>query len=123
MPKDTKQYESYAEVKARLDEIVEAVKNDDLPLDDALDLYEEAVTLGLRVSDMLEDDIDEAEGIDDDGESVEASAVEEGAGASEADEADEAVAASGISDAPAASAGEGAGESPSEPSENAGENA
>lgn len=54
-----KQYETYAEVKARLDEIVEAVKDDSLPLDDALDLYEEAVSLGLRVSDMLEDDIED----------------------------------------------------------------
>lgn len=56
---DKKEYNSYAEVKARLDEIVAAVSDDDLPLDDALDLYEEAVSLGLRVSDMLEDDIDE----------------------------------------------------------------
>ena len=42
--------ESFEEVKRRLDEIVDAVADDDLPLDDALKLYEEAVQLGLRVS-------------------------------------------------------------------------
>lgn len=67
------QYETYAQVKARLDEIVEAVKDENLPLDDALDLYEEAVTLGLRVSDMLEDDVEEGT----------ESATDEGAGAGE----------------------------------------
>ena len=49
---------SFAEVKTRLDEIVEAVNDDNLPLDDALALYEEAVNLGLRASDLLEADID-----------------------------------------------------------------
>lgn len=38
--------ESFEEVKKRLDEIVDAVADDDLPLDDALKLYEEAVQLG-----------------------------------------------------------------------------
>lgn len=42
--------ESFEEVKRRLDEIVDAVADDDLPLDDALKLYEEAVQLGLRAS-------------------------------------------------------------------------
>ena len=50
--------ETFDAVKARLDAIVEAVSDDDLPLDDALALYEEAVTLGLRASDLLEADID-----------------------------------------------------------------
>ena len=49
---------SFAEVKTRLDEIVEAVNDDNLPLDDALALYEEAVNLGLRASNLLEADID-----------------------------------------------------------------
>lgn len=48
------QEQDFAAVKARLDEIVQAVSDDSLPLDDALALYEEAVTLGLRVSDLLE---------------------------------------------------------------------
>lgn len=44
-------------IKTRLEEIVEAVSDESIPLDDALDLYEEAVELGMRVSDVLEDDI------------------------------------------------------------------
>lgn len=65
MAADVKNYETYADVKARLDEIVEAVKDDNLPLDDVLDLYEEAVSLGLRVSDMLEDDIEDEDELED----------------------------------------------------------
>lgn len=53
-------YGSFEELKSRLDEIVEAVNDKDLPLDQALSLYEEAVGLGLRASDLLEQDIDEA---------------------------------------------------------------
>lgn len=52
------QEQDFASVKARLDEIVEAVSDSELPLDDALELYEEAVTLGLRVSDLLEEGVD-----------------------------------------------------------------
>ncbi len=53
-PKD-----SFESLKSRLDEIVEAVSDDSLPLDEALTLYEEAVGLGLRASDLLEEGIDE----------------------------------------------------------------
>lgn len=49
---------SFEEVKARLDEIVEAVSDEELPLDDALKLYEEAVQLGLAASSLLEENID-----------------------------------------------------------------
>ena len=52
-------YESFESVQGRLDEIVDAVGNDDLSLDEALNLYEEAVGLGLRASDLLEEGIDE----------------------------------------------------------------
>jgi exodeoxyribonuclease VII small subunit len=48
---------TYQEVKARLDEIVEAVQDEGLPLSSAIDLYEEAVSLGMRLSGMLEQDI------------------------------------------------------------------
>ena len=41
-------YGSFEELKSRLDEIVEAVNDKDLPLDQALSLYEEAVGLGTR---------------------------------------------------------------------------
>ena len=60
-------YETFEALKARLDEIVEAVGDENLPLDDALDLYEEAVALGMRASDLLEVGIsldDSAEGQD-----------------------------------------------------------
>ena len=51
-------YETFEAVKERLDEIVDAVGSSDLPLDDALALYEEAVGLGLRASNLLETDIE-----------------------------------------------------------------
>lgn len=45
-------------VKKRLAEIADAVDDEGLSLDDALDLYEEAVSLGLQASDLLEVGID-----------------------------------------------------------------
>lgn len=41
-------------VRKRLEEIVREVDDDDISLDDALDLYEEAVKLGLQASSLLE---------------------------------------------------------------------
>ncbi len=51
-------YDTFEAVKSRLDQIVDAVGNEELPLDDALALYEEAVGLGLRASDLLEENIE-----------------------------------------------------------------
>lgn len=51
--------ESFNEVKIRLDEIVEAVNDENISLDDALGLYEEAVKLGIRATSLLEEDIDQ----------------------------------------------------------------
>ena len=48
---------SFDALKARLDEIVELVSDDSMPLEEALSLYEEAVGLGLKASNMLEADI------------------------------------------------------------------
>ncbi len=48
---------SFDSLKARLDEIVELVSDESMPLEDALSLYEEAVGLGLKASSMLEADI------------------------------------------------------------------
>lgn len=48
---------TFDSLKARLDEIVELVSDDTMPLEDALSLYEEAVGLGLKASNMLEADI------------------------------------------------------------------
>ena len=50
--------QDFEAIKTRLEEIVEAVSDESIPLDEALDLYEEAVELGMRVSDVLEDDIE-----------------------------------------------------------------
>ena len=48
------QQPDFASVKTRLAEIADAVDDEALSLDDALDLYEEAVALGLKASDLLE---------------------------------------------------------------------
>ena len=50
--------EDFEAIKLRLEEIVTAVSDESIPLDDALDLYEEAVELGMRISDVLEDGIE-----------------------------------------------------------------
>ena len=54
----SKDYDTFEALQSRLDEIVEAVGDESLPLDDALALYEEAVNLGLRGSDLLEENIE-----------------------------------------------------------------
>lgn len=64
-------YESFDQVKARLDEIVDAVGSSEMPLDEALSLYEEAVGLGLRASELLEENIEARDAEDE---------VEDGAG-------------------------------------------
>ena len=57
MANKASEYTDFASVKQRLDEIVQAVSDDEMPLDEALDLYEEAVALGMRASDLLEEGI------------------------------------------------------------------
>ena len=71
-------YDSFEAVKSRLEEIVDAVSSDELAL------YEEAVGLGLRASDLLEENIEAQQGVEEAGErsaesSDEASAQETGA--------------------------------------------
>ena len=48
---------TFENVKERLDEIVDAVNDESISLDDALDLYEEAVKLGMQASTLLEEGI------------------------------------------------------------------
>lgn len=48
---------SFEELRIRLDEIVEAVSDEALPLEEALDLYEEAVGIGLQASRIMEEGI------------------------------------------------------------------
>lgn len=47
----------FSAAKARLEEIADAVGSDDLSLDDALDLFEEAVALGLQVGNLVDQGI------------------------------------------------------------------
>ncbi len=57
---------TFVEVKSRLNEIADEVSRDDITLDDALALYEEAVKLGLEACNLSENDIfpDEIEGVE-----------------------------------------------------------
>lgn len=62
--------QDFGAVKQRLEAIAEMVDDPALPLDEALDLFEEAVTLGLKVGDLLEiglDEVEEADGEPHDG--------------------------------------------------------
>lgn len=52
---------SFEDIKTRLDEIVSLVSDDLLHLDEALDLYEEAVGIGLQASRIMEEGIAEKE--------------------------------------------------------------
>ena len=52
---------SFEDIKTRLDEIVSLVSDDSIPLDEALDLYEEAVGIGLQASRIMEEGIAEKE--------------------------------------------------------------
>ena len=45
---------SYTSAKAQLDEIAEQVRSRDLPLEKALDLYEEAIRIGNTCADLLD---------------------------------------------------------------------
>ena len=58
MSDEGRQSRDFETTKARLAEIADAVSDENLSLDDALDLFEEAVSLGLQASDLLETDID-----------------------------------------------------------------
>lgn len=46
--------EAFTQIRDRLDEIATQVRDDDMPLDAALDLYDEAVKLGMKATELLE---------------------------------------------------------------------
>lgn len=74
--------ETYQSVRSRLDDILEEVNREDISLDDALALYEEAVKLSLSACDLSESDLNlnaEAE------DTEEVAAVEEAEGAAAED--------------------------------------
>ena len=55
--------EAYEQVNARLEEIIGEVNREDIDLEEALKLYEEAVKLGSRLSELVAADIDVKEGL------------------------------------------------------------
>lgn len=46
--------EAFTQIRDRLDEIATQVRGDDMSLDAALDLYDEAVKLGMKATELLE---------------------------------------------------------------------
>jgi len=48
---------SFGQINDRLKEIIDQVSDETIPLDNALDLFEEAVKLGVQASSLLEEDI------------------------------------------------------------------
>ena len=51
---DTSGYETFADVRARLDEIVAQVRRKDVPLETSLDLFDEAVALAEKAVDFVD---------------------------------------------------------------------
>ncbi len=49
--------QTFEDMKLRLDQIVAAVNDEELPLEEALGLYEEAVGIGLAASRIMEEGI------------------------------------------------------------------
>lgn len=94
-------YDTFEAVKTRLDEIVDAVSDDSLSLDEALSLYEEAVGLGLRAGDLLEERIELQDAEEDVAGETEALGVEEGGFGQESDNAQPAVAEGAVDEAAA----------------------
>lgn len=52
----SEEYSDYSQVKERLDVIVEKVTDENTSLDEALDLYDEAVKLASAASNLIEVD-------------------------------------------------------------------
>ena len=58
------QQADFESLKSRLAEIAEQIDDENLSLDDALDLYDEAVALGLQAGDLLETGVEVPAGAD-----------------------------------------------------------
>ena len=67
---------SFGTVTDRLSEIATVVEDDTLPIDEALDLLEEAVALGMQASSLLEDDMNERNAEDEEDELVDDASAE-----------------------------------------------
>ena len=88
---DISSYGTYDEITKRLDEIVAAVRDKDTSLEHSLDLFDEAIELGSKAVDMVDDVHLTAE------EAAQLEADE--AGSTDQPEADEAASTSEVSDA------------------------
>lgn len=71
--------DTFEQVNDRLKEIVSQVEDEDMPLDDALDLFEEAVKLGMQASSLLEEDIAARNAAEEAAEGATADQLEQGA--------------------------------------------
>ena len=89
MAVNVKSYQTFGEIKGRLDEIADKVADESMNLDDALDLYEEAVKLAMRATELVEVD-DGSEELPDAGEIAQGTpgAGEDGAEGSQGDAGD-----------------------------------
>ena len=110
-----KEYENFQDVKTRLDEIVDAVSDDSLSLDELLPLYEEAVKLGSRASELIEQAQEDFNAAAGEGVAGEGAGDDEGAGAA----AGEGVAGEGAGAAVGESAEAGTGASEDSAAESA----
>ncbi len=54
MPANANDIRTFAQARQRLEAIVEQVKGNDTPLEKSLDLYEEAIKVGNRCSDLID---------------------------------------------------------------------
>ncbi|ACV21857.1 exodeoxyribonuclease VII small subunit [Slackia heliotrinireducens] len=52
---DMQQETTFSDIRERLSQIEKLVKSDDVSLDKALDLYDEAIKLGMKADELLED--------------------------------------------------------------------
>lgn len=93
---DTAQPSGFGRVHERLTQIVDEVSAEDISLDDALKLYEEAVKLGLSACDLSEQDIEAHLAAEGDG--AEGAEVADGAAASDGDGAEAAEVVEGASE-------------------------
>ena len=96
---------NFEDVQTRLSQIVDEVSSEDISLDDALKLYEEAVKLGLSACDLSEQDIDAYLGAGADGTAAKDTAFEDAETAAQDAAAGDGPEGDSAGDAPLAEAG------------------
>ena len=66
---DASNSQSFSDIRDRLEDIATQVRGDELSLDSALDLYDEAVRLSMKATELLERvDLDEENGESEEGQ-------------------------------------------------------